>query len=99
MQWQDERRGRHHGEITKSQFPHIGTQQAPDPHSQRVPGIFDIAQHGRNHHDKQRDPEKDEEATEVMIVALGVKMGHAGYVVDGIEEAIPSPHLLAGRRD
>jgi len=34
-----------------------------------------------------------------MIVALRVEVGHARHVVDGIEETIPSPHLLAGCRD
>ena len=57
------------------------------PDIQNGPGLFEIAQGGRERHDGQADPEEDEEAGEVGILARGVEVGDARLVFDGREDA------------
>ena len=47
----------------------------------------DLAQHGGQDHDGQADPEEDEEAGEVGILARGIEVGDARFVFDGRKDA------------
>ena len=53
--------------------------------SKRIAGLLDIAGCCRNHHNSQANPEQHKEASEVAILAPGVKMGDAGRIVDIME--------------
>lgn len=63
-------------------------------------GLFQASEHRGDYHDCQADPEQDEKAAKVSILALGVKMRDTSCVFDGREESLPLPrsHLSAGLR-
>ena len=87
MQWQTQRRGSAHQRIAHSQLVYILSEQRPLPDIQDRAGLFEVSQRGRKDHDGQADPEEDEEAGEVGILARGVEVGDARLVVDGREDA------------
>ena len=57
-------------------------------HSEGKSGVFDVSEERSNDHNGQTDPEQDEEAAKVSIVAVGVKVRHPRHIVDGMEDVI-----------
>ena len=92
MQGQTERCTGHHGQITERQVPNTDGEQTPDLDPHRETGLLDVPQHRRHDHDGQPNPEQSEEAMEVSMLAVGVKVGESSGVVDGGEE----PMFLLG---
>lgn len=87
MQRQAQRRGSAHKRIAHSQFVYILREQWPLPDVQDGAGFFKVAQRGCEDHYGQADPEEDEEAGEVGILAGGIEVGDARLVFDGREDA------------
>ena len=64
--------------------------------------LFQIPQPRGEDHDTQADPEEDEEASEVPVLALGVEVRDSRDIVDGVEQSmlrLSSRSLLALERD
>lgn len=52
---------------------------------ERITGFFDVAQHGGYDQDRQPNPEENEEASEIPVVAVRIEMGDSWGIVDGME--------------
>ena len=87
MQRQAQRRSSAHERIAHCQLVYVLRKQRPLPDVQDGASLFEVAQGGRECHDGQADPEEDEEAGEVGILARGVEVGDARLVFDGREDA------------
>ena len=87
MQRQTQRSGSAHESIAHRQLVYILGEQRPLPDVQDGTGLFEVAQGGCEGHDGQADPEEDEEAGEVGILARGIEVGDARFIFDGREDA------------
>jgi hypothetical protein len=100
---QGERNGRggHHQKVGNGQVPELDGEQAPYLNAERVPGVFYIPQHGCYGHDGKPNPEEVEEAPEIAVVAVRIKVRHAACELDGWEEAaaLLCAGLLSGCRE
>lgn len=81
-----QRSTRSHKGIARGQLIDILRKQGPLADIQKGARLFQVTQHGREDHDGQADPEKDEEAGEVGIFTGRVEVGDARLVLDGREE-------------
>ena len=90
--------GADHSNIAKSHRTYVCGQKTPYPHSERIAGILDVAQHRCHHHDKQAYPEECEETTEIMIIASRVKVRHTGDIMNCVKKSVASPGLFPGGR-
>ena len=87
MQRQTQRRSSAHKRIAHSQLVDILREQRPLADVQDGASLFEVSQGSRERHDGQADPEEDEEAGEVGILARGIEVGDARLVFDGREYA------------
>ena len=93
MQRQTERRARTHERIASRQLVDILREQRPLPDIEEGARLFEVAKRSGQRHNCQTDPEEDEEAREVRILARRVKVRHARLVFDRREN--PPLVLLA----
>lgn len=91
---------RDHEEVGNGQMPQLVRKEAPNLQSQRASSILDIAQACRNGHDGQADPEEVEEAMEIFVIRVWVKMRQSRGEIDRGKESPPlfGPYLLACTR-
>lgn len=94
LQREDERGAGHHGEVDQAQVPPLDCKEGPDLDAEGPARLLEVAQHGRDAHDEQADPEEVEEAMEVAVVGIRVKVRHSARELYGRED--PPPLLGAG---
>jgi hypothetical protein len=63
-----------HQKVAHSELPNIFGEQAPLTDVERNTRLLDVLNHSRDHHNRKRNPEQDEEASEITIIALRIKM-------------------------
>ena len=82
IQWQVDSCARTHEQIGCGKSIDVLDEQRPLPEAQKTPRCSHVPQHARNHHDRQPNPEQDEETTEVGIVALRIEVGKSVLILD-----------------
>ena len=85
MEWQADCSRSRHEKIADRQLPDVLGKQMPLLEDQRMARFFRISRHGGDDHDCQADPEQDEEAAEVAVLALFVEVRYARCIFDGRE--------------
>jgi hypothetical protein len=55
---------------------------------QGISSLGHVSKHGREDHDRESDPKQNEEASEIMVVAVWVEVGNAVHVFDTREHAL-----------
>lgn len=91
LQRVDQRGAGDHGEVGQTQVPPLDCEEGPDLDAEGPARLLEVAQHGRDAHDEQADPEEVEEAMEVAVVGVRVKVRHSAGKLYGRED---SPLLL-----
>lgn len=80
-----------HGEVGQAQVPPLDCEEGPDLDAEGPARLLEVAQHGGDAHDEQAHPEEVEEAMEVAVVGVRVKVRHSAGELYGRED---SPLLL-----
>lgn len=88
MEGQRRDRTAHHDTIHQAELNHLLPEKHHLPNLKGVSSLRQIPEHGGENHNGKPDPEQDEEAAKVMIVAIRVKVRDAILVVDGREDAL-----------
>ena len=82
IQWQVDSRTCAHEQIGCSKRIDIFNEQRPLFEAEKTPRCSHIPQHARDYHNRQPNPEQDEETTEVGIVAVRIEVGKSVLILD-----------------
>nr|POE88164.1 hypothetical protein CFP56_11393 [Quercus suber] len=76
-----------HQPIHDGQLPQVLSEQRPLLEMQQTARVFQVPERGCDDQDSQPDPEQDEEAAKIAVVALGVEVRDAWSVLDSRKES------------